>query len=181
MKQVIQQAKIAALGRIPVMLVGESGTGKDMIAEGIHHELQDKNERFITLICRRNEDALLAQIEKYIAEEKNYTFFAERIEFLSSPAQERIIELLETHNVRNHVFIASIGEDPIDLIQQGRLSKNLYYLFSNLTIQVPALRERREDIKPFIDDYFSRRRNDYGMSVIGLAPDVEDIFLSYDW
>ena len=181
MKQVIQQAKIAALGRIPVMLVGESGTGKDMIAEGIHHELVEKNERFITLICRRNEETLLAQIEKYIAEEKNYTFYAERIEFLSSTAQEQIIELLEMHNDRNHVFIASIGEDPIDLIQQGRLSKNLYYLFSNLTIQVPALRDRREDIKPFVDDYFARRRNDYGMSVKGLTPEVEEIFITYDW
>jgi arginine utilization regulatory protein len=181
MKQVIQQGKIAALGRIPVMLVGEAGTGKDMIAEGIHHELLEKNERFITLICRRNEDTLLAQIEKYIAEEKNYTFFAERIEFLSSMAQERIIALLEQHNDRNHVFIASIGEDPIDLIQQGRLSKNLYYLFSNLTIQVPALRDRREDIKPFVDDYFARRRNDYGVSVKGLSPEVEEIFLNYDW
>lgn len=181
MKQVIQQAKIAALGRIPVMLVGESGTGKDMIAEGIHHELQEKNERFVTLICRRNEETLLAQIETYIAKEKNYTFFAERIEFLSSSAQERIIELLEMHTDRNHVFVASIGEDPIDLIQQGRLSKNLYYLFSNLTIQVPALRERREDIKPFVDDYFMRRRKDYGMSVKGLASDVEEIFLTYDW
>lgn len=181
MKQVIQQAKIAALGRIPVMLVGESGTGKDMIAEGIHHELIEKNERFITLICRRNEETLLTQIEKYIAEEKNYTFFAERIEFLSSSAQEKIITLLETHNDRNHVFIASIGEDPIDLIQQGRLSKNLYYLFSNLTIHIPALRDRREDITPFIDDYFARRRKNYGIFVKGLSPEVEEIFLTYDW
>lgn len=181
MKQVIQQAKIAALGRIPVMLVGESGTGKDMIAEGIHHELVEKNERFITLICRRNEEALLTQIEKYIAKEKNYTFFAERIEYLSMPAQEKIIELLAAYTDRQHVFIASIGEDPIDLIQQGRLSKNLYYLFSNLTIQVPALRDRREDIKPFIDDYFARRRNDYGIRVLGLAPEVEAVFLTYDW
>ncbi|MEG0383646.1 MAG: sigma 54-interacting transcriptional regulator [Solibacillus sp.] len=181
MKQVIQQAKIAAFGRIPVMLVGESGTGKDMIAEGIHHELVEKNDRFITLICRRNEETLLTQIEKYIAEEKKYTFFAERIEYLSMPAQERIIELLESHQDRNHVFIASIGEDPIDLIQNGRLSKNLYYLFSNLTIQVPSLRERREDIKPFIDDYFARRRNNYGIHVKGLAPEVEELFLTYDW
>jgi arginine utilization regulatory protein len=181
MKQVIQQAKIAALGRIPVMLVGESGTGKDMIAEGIHHELLEKNDRFVTLICRRNEETLLTQIEKYIAGEKNYTFFAERIEFLSSTAQEKIIDLLEKHKERNHVFIASIGNDPIDLIQQGRLSKNLYYLFSNLTIQVPALRERKEDIMPFVNDYFARRRNDYGISVKGLAQDVEEIFLSYDW
>lgn len=181
MKLVIQQAKIAAMGRIPVMLIGESGTGKDMIAEGIHHALEEKNERFITLICRRNEEALLAQIEKYIAESENYTFFAERIEFLSMPAQERIIELLEAYADRNHVFIASIGEDPIDLIQKGSLSKNLFYLFSNLTIQVPALRDRLEDIQPFVEDYFSRRRMNYGVRVKGLEPEVENVFLTYDW
>lgn len=181
MKHVIQQAKIAAIGRIPVMLIGESGTGKDMIAEGIHHALEEKNERFITLICRHNEEALLTQIEKYIAESKNYTFFAERLEFLSMPAQERIIELLEAHADRNHVFIASIGEDPIDLIQQGSLSKNLFYLFSNLTIQVPALRDRLEDIQPFVEDYFSRRRINYGVRVKGLTAEVENVFLTYDW
>lgn len=181
MNVVIQQAKIAAIGRIPVMLIGESGTGKDMIAEGIHHALEEKNDRFITLICRRNEETLLSQIEKYIEESKNYTFFAERIEFLTMPAQERIIELLKAHADRNHVFIASIGEDPIDLIQKGHLSKNLFYLFSNLTIQVPALRERPEDIQPFVKDYFSRRRMNYGVHVKGLAPEVEQVFLAYDW
>ena len=181
MKQVIQQAKIAAMGRIPVMLIGESGTGKDMIAEGIHHELKEPNERFITLICRRNEEPLIRQIEKYIAGSHNYTFFAERIEYLSMDAQERITELLAAHAERNHVFIASIGTDPIDLIQKGRLSKNLYYLFSNLTIQVPALRERREDIMPFIEDYFTRRRINFGVRIKGLAPKVQELFLSYDW
>ena len=181
MQQVIQQAKIAAIGRIPVMLVGESGTGKDMIAEGIHHELADKNERFITLICRRNEETLLKQIEQYIQESKNYTFFAERIEYLSMSAQERITELLNSHKEQNHIFIASIGKDPIDLIQRGRLSKNLYYLFSNLTIQVPPLRERREDIMPFVDDYFARRRNNYGIHVKGLSKKVQEVFLAYDW
>lgn len=181
MRQVIQQAKVAAMGRIPVMLVGESGTGKDMIAEGIHHELADANERFVTLICRRNEEALIAQIEKYIAESKNYTFFAERIEFLSMGAQDRILALLTQYEHRGHVFIASIGTDPIDLIAAGTLSKNLYYLFSNLTIHVPALRNRREDIKPFIDDYFARRRINFGVKVQQLAPDVEQLFMTYDW
>lgn len=181
MMQVIQKAKIAAMGRIPVLLVGESGTGKDMIAEGIHYALEEENERFITLICRRNEETLLAQIEKYIAESKNYTFFAERIEFISMPAQERIIELLEAHADRNHVFIASIGFDPVDLIQKGTLSKNLYYLFSDLTIHVPALRDRMEDIQPFVEDYFSRRRINYAINIKGLAPEVEHTFLKYDW
>ena len=181
MQQVIQQAKVAAIGRIPVMLVGESGTGKDMIAEGIHHELSEANERFITLICRRNEEALIAQLEKYIAESKNYTFFAERIEYLSMAAQEKILTLLNEYKHQGHVFIASIGTDPIDLIATGQLSKNLYYLFSKLTIHVPALRERREDIMPFVSDYLARRRMNFGVKVHALSPEVEALFMTYDW
>ena len=64
MKRVIQIARAAALGRIPVMLIGESGTGKDMIAEGIHHALIEKNELFITLICRRDEETVIERLEK---------------------------------------------------------------------------------------------------------------------
>lgn len=181
MKAVIEQAKIAALGRMSVMIIGESGTGKDMIAEGIHHALEDKNERFIVLICRRNEDALLEQIEEYISKNYNYTFYAERVEHLSMHAQERIVDLLEEYKERNHLFIASIGEDPIDLIQNIILSKNLYYIFSKITIHVPALRERPEDIQPFIDDYFERRRNNYGLQVHKLTSEVSDLFINYKW
>ena len=181
MKQVIQQAKIAATGRIPVLLIGEAGTGKDMIAEGIHHELAAGNERFITLLCRRDDEAIIRQIEKCMHENENFTFFAERVEYLSTEAQERITELLTANEERNHYFIASIGRDPFDLIQEGKLSRNLYHLFSNIMIHVPPLRERREDIMPFVEDYLARRRLNYGANIIGLTPELQDVFMRYDW
>lgn len=181
MQQVIQQAKIAATGRIPVLLIGESGTGKDMIAEGIHHELDEGNERFITLLCRREDEAIIKQIEKCMQENENFTFFAERVEYLSPNAQERITELLTANEERNHYFIASIGRDPFDLIQEGKLSRNLYHLFSNIMIHVPPLRERREDIMPFVNDYLARRRLNYGANIIGLTPEMQEVFMTYDW
>ena len=181
MNQVIQQAKIAATGRIPVLLIGESGTGKDMIAEGIHHELQEKNNRFVTLLCRRDDAAIIRQIEKCMNEDENYTFFAERAEYLSTDAQERITELLTANQERSHYFIASIGRDPFDLIQEGKLSRDFYHLFSNIMIHVPPLRERKEDIMPFVEDYFSRRRLNYGVNIIGLTSEMHTIFMNYDW
>ncbi|MBK3494766.1 sigma 54-interacting transcriptional regulator [Viridibacillus sp. YIM B01967] len=181
MKNVISTAKVAATSRIPVMLIGESGTGKDMIAEGIHHTLSIPNEQFITLICRRDEETVIAQLEKYITENKNITFFGERIEYLSMSAQEKIVELLKIHETKNHVFIASIGGDPIELISNGKLSKSLYFFFSSITIRVPSLRERKEDIMPFVNDYFLRYRQNFGSIVKGLSDEVEEILLSYDW
>ncbi|GGG18848.1 arginine utilization regulatory protein RocR [Lysinibacillus alkalisoli] len=181
MQKVINTAKVAAMGRLPVMLIGESGTGKDMIAEGIHHVLAEPNELFVTLICRRDEKTVLAQLEKYIVNQRNITFFAERVEYLSMEAQEQIAKLLEEHEERKHYFIASVGQDPVDLIRHGKLSQTLYHLFSNISIQVPALRERKEDILPFIYDYFRRHREQYGSQIKALSPDVEELLLAYDW
>ncbi|MFJ7371647.1 helix-turn-helix domain-containing protein [Lysinibacillus sp. NPDC098008] len=181
MKDVIEKAKIVALSRMPVVLIGESGTGIDMIAEGIHHDLSVKNDMFIALICRRDEDTILKQFEKYIVEQEKITFFAERIEYLTMAAQEKIVELFNNHPNHHHMLIASVGKDPIDLIQAQKLSKNLYRLFSGITIYVPPLRERKEDIMPFIDDYFKRHRDSFGSSIQGLSEEVQDIFLKYDW
>ncbi|MEB2300431.1 sigma 54-interacting transcriptional regulator [Lysinibacillus xylanilyticus] len=181
MRDVIEKAKIVALSRMPVVLVGESGTGIDMIAEGIHHDLKVQNDLFIALICRRDENTILKQFEKSIAGEESITFFAERIEYLSIAAQKKIVELFNTHSHHQHMLIASVGKDPIDLIQEQLLSKELYRLFSGITIYVPPLRERKEDIMPFIDDYFQRHRVSYGSSIQGLSEEVEEIFLKYDW
>lgn len=181
MRDVIEKAKIVALSRMPVVLIGESGTGIDMIAEGIHHELKTQNDMFIALICRRDEQTILKQFKKYIAGKENITFFAERIEYLSITAQEKIVELFNNHPNHRHMLIASIGKDPIDLIQEQTLSKNLYRLFSGITIYVPPLRKRKEDIMPFVNDYFQRHRDHYGSSIQGLSEEVKEIFLKYDW
>lgn len=181
MKDVIQKAKIVALSKMPVLLIGESGTGIDMIAEGIHHDLQHPNQAFVTMICRRDEETILKQFEKYIAKEEHTTFFAERIEYLSIEAQEKIVALFEQHPNHGHMMIASVGKDPIDLIQEQALSKNLYRLFSSITIYIPPLRERKEDIMPFINDYFQRHRDQYGSSIEALSPEVTELFLNYDW
>ncbi|MFS0688861.1 sigma 54-interacting transcriptional regulator [Sporosarcina sp. 179-K 8C2 HS] len=181
MRDVIEKAKIVALSRMPVVLIGESGTGIDMIAEGIHHDLKTQNDMFIALICRRDEETILKQFEKYIAGKETITFYAERIEYLSIAAQEKIVELFNNYPHHRHMLIASVGKDPIDLIQEKALSRNLYRLFSGITIYVPPLRERKEDIMPFIDDYFQRHRDNYGSSIQGLSEEVKDIFLKYDW
>ncbi|KPN97394.1 helix-turn-helix domain-containing protein [Lysinibacillus sp. ZYM-1] len=181
MKDVIEKAKIVALSRMPVVLIGESGTGIDMVAEGIHHDLKVQNDMFIALICRRDEQTVLKQFEKYIVEKERITFFAERIEYLSLEAQEKIVELFNNHPNHQHVLIASVGKDPIDLIQKHELSKKLYRLFSGITIYVPPLRERKEDMMPFIDDYFKRHRDSFGSTIQGLSEEIQETFLKYDW
>lgn len=181
MKSVIENAKKASHARIPVLLIGESGTGKDLIAESIHYELTPPNDEFITLFSRRTEQSVYEKLENYLMHDKTYTFFFERIEFLSIPMQKQLLSLLDNLSSEKHMFIGSIGDDPIDLISNGQLLKDLYYYFASMTIYIPPLSSRREDIKPFVDDYFSRHRERFASNIIGLSPDVMELFQQYDW
>ncbi|MED3662908.1 AAA-type ATPase lid domain-containing protein [Ureibacillus terrenus] len=174
-----EKAKKAARARIPVLLIGEPGTGKDMIAEGIHHELQPKNDEFVTLFSRRPNQ--IERLKTYLAQEKSYTFFFERLEFYSLSVQKELLNILKSLPPEKHMIIGSVGGDPIDLISNHQLLKDLYYYFASMSISIPALRERKEDIKPFIDDYFARHRDRFNSNIQGLSDDVMELFLRYDW
>ncbi|MEK4759028.1 sigma 54-interacting transcriptional regulator [Viridibacillus sp. FSL E2-0187] len=181
MKVVIQTAEKAAIARLPVLLIGESGTGKDLIAEGIHHNLDPVNQHFITIFCQRSDTAILEKLYESTNSLQNCTIFCERIEFLSLTLQEKLLQLLEENHMKNHMFIASIGGDPIDLIASGQLLKELYYFFASVTINVPPLHSRREDIKPFIENFLKRHRQRFGSNIQDLSSEVHELFHLYDW
>lgn len=180
MMQSISKARMVAMNREPVLLFGESGTGKDMIAEGIHHELKPKNDQFITLLCRNDENYLLEKIEGLMSKNEKLTLFCERIEYLTLATQEKIAEIFKS-KYDQHVFIASVGEDPIELIEKGELLKELYYFFASVNIKVPSLRERKEDIMPFVEDYLRRYRQDTGNNIKRISKEVETLFFDYAW
>jgi arginine utilization regulatory protein len=181
MKMVIQAAKKAAYAETPVLLIGESGTGKDMIAEGIHHYLTPKKEKFSTIFCRQEDALLMQKITSALESELPRTLFFERIEFLQLETQDELLHLLKRSTNNQHMLIASTGSDPIELVSNGNLLKELYYFFSAFSIIVPPLKCRKIDIKPFVDDYFKRHRSRFQSSIQYLNEDVLTLFLAYDW
>lgn len=181
MKQVIENAKKAALARIPVLLIGESGTGIDMIAEGIHHHLKDKNDDFVTLYCAKLTNTINIVLNEYSHRTKSYTLFFEKIETLSIDTQKELLQNLRKLSSGKHMFIGSVSSDPIDLISSGTLLKDLYYFFASISIIIPPLRDRKEDIKPFIDDYCARHRENFASNIEGVSDEVMQLFIQYDW
>ena len=181
MKQVIELAKKAAYTKTPVLLIGESGTGKDMIAEGIHHYISPKKNEFTTIFSRREDELMLSKVKLALQQKTPCTFFFERIEFLDLNVQQQLLHLLELITTKQHMMIASTGSDPIELIANGTLLKELYYYFAAFSITVPPLRVRKIDIEPFIEDYFTRHRARYQSQVKLLDEDVLQLFYAYDW
>ncbi len=181
MKQAISAAKTAATARLCVLLVGEAGTGKELVAEGIHYELSPPLAHFYTLYCHNTDSMTLSKLKEDLIELKASTIFCERLDLLSVGMQKQLLQLVKDPSLHHHLYLASVGADPVELIASGALLKDLYYFFASMTIVVPPLRERSEDIDPFIEDYFARHRVRFGSAIRGLTEDVKEIFHAYNW
>ena len=181
MKTVISTAKKAAKAKLSVLLIGETGTGKELIAQSIHNALSPSAQYFYTLHCHSLDPLLIERTLEDLNDAESFTLFCERIELLSIPLQKKLLALLSKSDNGSHQFIASIGDDPVELIASGSLLKELYYFFSSFAIRIPPLRKRREDIMPFISAYLQQRSERYNSSIIGITPEVQKIFETYDW
>lgn len=181
MKTVVTTAKKAAKAKLPVLLIGEAGTGKDVLAQCIHSELSEVRQNFYTLHCQNADPLTISRLDETLDDDASYTLFCERIDLLPMPLQQKLLAILSKKAIHSRQVIASIGEDPVDLISSGILSKDLYYFFASFTIQIPPLRKRRKDILPFVTSYLEKRNERYKSSLLGITNEVKDLFLQYDW
>lgn len=181
MQDILERSIKAAHVRMPVLLVGEAGTGKELIAEGIHHQLSPVNKQFISLYCHSSDSFLIKKFQKELSDMSHCTIFCERIDLLSLELQNELLQILSANEAGQNLYIASIGEDPVDLISSNKLSKELYYYFAQVTISIPPLRKRTEDILPFMYDYFNRYLNRYGSTIKDIEEEVVQAFLKYEW
>lgn len=181
MKHVISKARKAAIARLSVLLVGEAGTGKDLVAEGIHYELSPSMSDFYTLYCHNSDPSILDKLTEDMVSLNASTIYCERIDLLPLGMQQQLLVMVNNSKLSDHLFLASVGADPVDLIASGKLLKELYYFFASMTIVIPPLRNRREDIDPFVVDYFARHRVRFGSTIMGLTTEVREIFHTYDW
>lgn len=179
MKRVIDTAEKAAMIKLPVLLIGESGTGKELIAEAIHYASSSTGPLH-TLFCHGTDHETIERLEAELARSSGGTIYCERIDLLPLPLQAHLLKMAKAQ-AHDTYFIASVGEDPVALVGSDKLLKELYYFFSAMTIQLEPLRSRKEDILPFVRDYLSRHRMNFGSIVNGLDEEVKSFFLEYDW
>ena len=188
-----------------VLLLGESGVGKEQVAKYLHRYSRRNDRPFVVIDCGALGESLIeselfghekgaftgaVQRKKGLFEAAHGgTLFIDEIGELPLPLQTKLLRVLETGSIRriggteylqmDVRIIAATNRDMKELIAGGKFRQDLYYRLSAFPVEVPALRERKDDV-PMLAEYFLRRI-DEGERHTPLAPEVIETLLSYDY
>ncbi|WP_323782080.1 sigma-54 dependent transcriptional regulator [Thalassovita sp.] len=163
---------------LPVLIAGESGTGKSLIARAIHDFSDRRTLPFITVTAADLQD--IEGPARVLARVKGGTVLFDEIGDVDADIQARIVRMMD--NPGDHVprFMATSQGDLSDALDNGKMRQDLYYRLSGATIQVPSLRERVEDI-PLLAEHFLLRAERDGAPSRSLSPEAQELMRTYSW
>lgn len=195
MQDVLKLVKEYARSNGPVLILGESGTGKDKIAEMIHILSNRRNHKFININCaafRRNfPQCIIQEYCDHPEQIEGGTIFINEIGEIGLAHQRNLLNFIKKGMSEQQKegatkqldirFIFATNKDLEQLVKEGRFSTELYSIISSLVVKLPPLRERREDI-PLLANYFigiySKRFN---RSIDNIEHTVLETLLNYRW
>ncbi|MHC4869551.1 MAG: sigma 54-interacting transcriptional regulator [Planctomycetota bacterium] len=207
MRRVHELVRTAGATRATVLMNGESGTGKSLVARAIHHASPRADGPFVEIACGSIPETLLeselfghvagaftgAHVDKvgrFLAAHGG-TLFLDEINSASPAMQLKLLRVLQercfepvgsndTCEVDVRIVLAS--NQPLeDLVADGRFRQDLYYRINVVTIDLPPLRERRGDIQTLAEAFRARFAEDHQRTVAGFEPDALDRLLAYDY
>jgi arginine utilization regulatory protein len=206
LREVINDAKTAALTASPVMIWGENGTGKEVFAQAIHSTGTRRERPFIAVNCAAIPENLLEGIlfgtakgaytdagDKPGLFEKadGGTLLLDELNSMPLGLQAKLLRVLQEKRVRrlgSHTEIAVdvriisvLNEDPLEAIAHGVMRSDLFYRLAVVGIAVPPLRERREDIELLVHTFILRSELCSKPESIRVSDAVMALFATYDW
>lgn len=206
-KNVIDRARQVAKTNITVLLQGESGVGKELIAEMIHQISMRRHEPMVIVNCGAIPEGLIESelfgaekgaytgaVERrtgYFEEADGSTIFLDEIGEMPQAAQVRLLRVLETgkfsrvgssqQQQTDVRIIAATNKNLAEEVKAGRFRKDLYYRLSTVVIDIPPLRERREDILPIFESFLHRLSQEYNSPLKKLTDGAKELLLNYYW
>lgn len=202
LKPIIEYAHKAASSDVPVLITGETSTGKELLARAIHGESKRVGAPFITIHCgtmaeHSIEVALFGQagaqgrsLGKFREAERG-TIFLDDIHALPANAQVKLLRVLQQREIEpvgadkpvkiNVRIISATNHDVQEEVHAGRFREDVYFRLNVLPIAMPALRERPQDILPLTDYFLQRLSSLDGLPLKSLAPDAKNYLSEYTW
>src|SRR5579862_9255231 len=199
--------KVAASEATTILVQGESGTGKDLVAKAIHYRSKRAECPFVAINCSAIPETLM-EAELFGHEKGAFTdakamkkglfevadggtLFLDEIGELSPLLQAKLLRVLEDQVIRRvggvrdiQVDVRVIAASNRDLereVRESRFRQDLYYRLAIISILIPPLRERREDILPLIEFFIQLFNRKFRKSVKGISDEARRLLLSYDW
>ncbi|MEM7318573.1 MAG: response regulator [Pseudomonadota bacterium] len=163
---------------IPVLISGESGTGKSLIAKAIHDFSDRRTLPFVTVTAADLMD--LEGPARILARVKGGTLLIEEISTIEDEIQARIARMMDAPGDHVPRFMATSQSDLAAAMEQGAVRQDLFYRLSGATIHVPALRERVEDL-PLLSEHFLARAERDGAPKRWLSEEARDLIRMYSW
>ena len=205
-QDVIEKIKKTASTPFPVLITGETGTGKELIARAFHFSSCRVNFPFIAINCSAIPENLLEAelfgIEKGVATGVNKregkikqahqgTIFLDEIADLTLPNQAKLLRVLEENQIeplggRNPIpidvkIIAATNKDLEDEISAGRFREDLFYRLNVIHINLPALRERKDDIPLLVKHFLKTTCSRLSINIKKISPSTMEILSQYNW
>jgi DNA-binding NtrC family response regulator len=207
MQRVFETVRKVARARSTVLLTGESGTGKELIARALHDQGPDRDERFVAVNCAAIPNDLLEnqlfghRKGAFTGADRDQagvfvhagagTVFLDEIAELALATQAKLLRAIEAKEVLpvganepvsvSARVLAATNKDLRREVAEGRFREDLFYRLNVVTIELPPLRDRREDIPDLVDFLLSRHARTLGKRITGVSHEAMQLLLSCPW
>lgn len=199
--------RVAASEATTILIEGENGTGKDLVAKMIHYSSMRQAEPFIAINCAAIPDTLLeselfgyekgaftdarAQKRGLFELADKGTLFLDEVGEIPAMLQVKLLRVLEEQNFRrlgglkdiqlDVRVIAATNRNLREAVKEGAFRQDLYFRLNVIHIQIPPLRERRSDILPLARHFIEYYNTKFKRQILGLSPEAEKLLLQHDW
>src|SRR5437763_1685323 len=199
--------KVASSEATTILIQGESGTGKDLVAKAIHYESTRQNGPFVAINCSAIPETLMEAelfghergaftdakaMKKGLFETANGgTLFLDEIGELSPLLQAKLLRVLEDQVIRR---IGAVRDMQVDVrvmaasnrdlekaVREGQFRQDLYYRLAIIAIFIPPLRERTDDILPLVEFFIDWYNRKFKKSIRGISPETRRMLLAHNW
>jgi len=206
-KELYDRIAMVAVTDVTIAIFGESGTGKELVARTVHNSSPRHDAPFVVVNCAAIPEALLEDElfghvrgaftdatrdrEGLLAAAHTGTLFLDEIGELPLPLQSKLLRVLQSQEFRrigddtdrrvDVRIITATNRDLDQLVASGSFRQDLYYRINVFPLQLPPLRERREDVVVLVQHFINKLRGRLGKTITGITPEALARFASYDF
>jgi DNA-binding NtrC family response regulator len=207
MQDVVRTVERVAPSEVPILVTGESGAGKEVIADLIHALSPRNKARIIKINCAALPRELIeselfgsvkgaftgahADREGLFRQAEGGTLFLDEISEMPIDTQSKLLRVLQDQEVRpvggkvtyktNCRLVAATNRKPEEAIKDGKMREDLFYRISAISVYLPPLRERREDIMPLANAFLKKFASQANRPIKGFSPSAIERLTAFDW